>query len=245
MKDLAGFGAGRGVVFKSGDQAMQGTSGRVRKEISIQRLLEWAFADECASVDFEDAGTLAQGYGHVGNAYRMAQRGALGCRVDGGGRSYPDADADLVAAAVAALPEGCGGRSMAVQIAELSRHRRVPDLLEGVVVTMGDVDPVRLSGVVACQAASMNGNAAYQRANTEHLEYMTDTSGLRSKRWEVRQCPVRYRVLHPSIARARRNYLQWRLALLELKQTFVSYNNLSRWCVTTVLPPRAPWQNNV
>ena len=95
--------------------------GRVRREISIQRLLEWAFADECASIDFEDPGTLAHGYGQVGNAYLMAQRGALGCRVDGGGRSWPDHDADIVASALAVLPEGCGGRRMAVAMAEWAR----------------------------------------------------------------------------------------------------------------------------
>lgn len=219
--------------------------GRVRQEISIQRLLEWAFADECASVDFEDEGTLAVGYGHIGNAQRMAQRGALGCRIDGGGRSSPDADADLVAAALAVLPEGCGGRSMAVQIAELARTRRVPSLNEGREIKLKDVPERLWSGVTGCEPAKLFTNKHGLQAGTSLIDRGVDTSGLRARRYDVRVCPVAYMVKSPDIARARRNYLQWRLALTELRQTFVIYNNLSRWAVTAVMPPMRPWINSV
>lgn len=231
MNMLAGIGGSIAVGIQDEGRAMRDAMGRVRQEISIQRLLEWAFADECAQVDFEDAGTLAQGYAQTGNAYRMLQRGALGCRIDGGGRSYPDADADLVAAAVAALPEGCGGRGMAVQIAELARTRRAPDLM--------------LDAVPRCYPVSMNRNQHGGSAMTEHVCYVTDVSGRKPKRWDVRVCPVSYSNVGGEVARARRNYLQWRLALLELKQTFVIYSNLSRWLLTDHLPDPAPWQNNI
>ena len=83
MNARAQFDAAVRAVVQGGDnvagKAMRDTMGRVRKEISIQRLLEWAFADECAQVDFESEGTLAAGYGYIGNAYRMMQRGELGC----------------------------------------------------------------------------------------------------------------------------------------------------------------------
>lgn len=210
--------------------AMRDVMGRVRKEISIQRLLEWAFADECASVDFEDDGTLAQGYGHVGNAYRMAQRGALGCRIDGGGRSYPDSDADLVAAAVSVLPVGCGGRGMAVQIAELARARRVPDAMVG--------------KSVRCVPVQMRENQHGRRAATEQIGDAVDCSGRKVKRWPVLWCPVTYSHSAADIARARRNYLQWYSALMELRQTFEIHNNLSRWSVSAAMPPMRPWQNS-
>jgi hypothetical protein len=203
------------------------TLGRVRQEISIQRLLEWAFADEYASVDFEDAGTLALGYGQSGNAHRMLQRGELGCRIDGGGRSEPHPDADLVAAAVAVLPEGCGGRSMAVQIAELSRTRRVPDAMVGASTRCGPV------------ATRTNRHGV--RGVTESLGYEVDTSGRKAKKMEVLWCPVRYTLSATQIGRARRNYLQWRLALVDLRQTFVIYNNLSRWSLSASLPQHRPW----
>ncbi|MBB3995295.1 hypothetical protein GGR95_002950 [Sulfitobacter undariae] len=249
MNARAMFGAAVQAGVRDGsliaEKAMRDDMGRVRQEISIQRLLEWAFASECAQVDFEDAGTLAAGYGYIGNAYRMAERGALGCRIDGGGRSYPDADADLVAAAVAVLPEGCGGRGMAVQIAELARARKVPDLLDGAVVQMGDLDPARLSGIVGCSPADIHRNRHGARAVKVALGVEPYIDGRKVKRWTVEICPVRYSVQHPGIARARRNYLQWRLALLDLRQTFVSYNNLSRWTLSSTLPPIAPWQNSV
>jgi len=205
--------------------------GRVRQEIGIQRLLEWAFADECASVDFEDEGTLAPGYGHIGNAQRMADRGLLGCRIDGGGRSYPDADADLVAAAVAVLPIGCGGRGMAVQIAELARARRVPDAM--------------VKASVRCVPVGWRQNQHGPRAATQVLGHGIDCSGRKVRRYEVLVCPVTYTHTATDIARARRNYLQWRLALMELRQTFVIHNNLSRWSLSDRLPLTAPWQNSV
>ena len=202
--------------------------GRVRKPISIQSLLEWAFADECASIDFEDEGTLAAGYGSVGNAYLMAQRGALGCRIDGGGRSLPDPDADLVAAAVAVLPEGCGGRRMAVQIAEMARARRVPDAMVG---AQPRCIPVGIR-------QNMHGNWGL----TESLGTAVDTSGRKVKRIDVRWCPVTYTLTADKIGRARRNYLQWWSALMEVRSTFKIYNNLSRWQVLDVMPEMEPWK---
>jgi hypothetical protein len=207
--------------------------GRVRQEISIQRLLEWAFADECASVDFEDAGTLAQGYGGGGPEWVMMQRGVLGCKVDGGGRSDPHPDADLVAAAVAVLPEGCGGRSMAVQIAELSRHRRVPDAMVG-------VDPRP-----HVRPVETKRNKYGTWGGTEHVCYVTDVSGRKPKRFDARVCPVAVHNPAGQIAQARRNYLQWRLALVDLRQTFVVYNNMSRWALSDVLPSMRPWLKTV
>ena len=70
--------SGRRIGKTVAAQAVRDANGRVRRQISIHSLLEWAFADECASIDFEDEGTLAMGYGAIGNAYLMAQRGALG-----------------------------------------------------------------------------------------------------------------------------------------------------------------------
>lgn len=202
--------------------------GRVRQNISIQRLLEWAFADECASIDFEDEGTLAQGYGQVGNAYRMAQRGLLGCKIDGGGRSYPDHDADIVASAVAVLPEGCGGRRMAVQLAELARARSVPEAYVG--------------AVTRCEPVGWRENQHGRRAVTETLGQVADCSGRKVKRHDIRVCPVMFRPAADQIAAARRNYLQWWSALLELRVCLQIHNDMSRWNVTHELPARTPWK---
>lgn len=224
---LSGRQVGKALLPNSAGE----TRGRVRREISIQSLLEWAFADECASIDFEDEGTLAQGYGAVGNAYLMAQRGVLGCRIDGGGTSYPDADADLVASAVAVLPEGCGGRRMAVWIAELARTRAVPDAFVG-------VRP-------RCEPRGWHINPHGRRAETDSLGIEIDTSGPRPRRHDVRVCPVVYRPDGAQVAQARRNYLQWYSALTELRSTFEIHNNLSRWAINSCMPPMMPWKKTV
>ncbi len=225
------FQSGRRVGKTMAAQTSQDGLGRMRRPISIQSLLEWAFADECASIDFEDEGTLAMGYGAVGNAYLMAQRGALGCRVDGGGYSLPDPDADLVAAAVAVLPEGCGGRRMAVQIAELARARAMPDAFVG-------VQP-------RCEPKDWHVNPYGRRAKTMSLGIEIDSSGLRPRRHDVQVCPVVYRPDGGQVAAARRNYLQWWSALSELRITFEIHTNLSRWSVDDCMPPMTPWKKGI
>ena len=223
--------SGRRISRTTTAQAVRDANGRVRRQISIQSLLEWAFADECASIDFEDEGTLAMGYGSIGNAYLMEQRGKLGCRIDGGGRSLPDPDADLVAAAVAVLPEGCGGRRMAVQIAELARARAMPDAFVG-------VEP-------RCEPKEWHVNPHGRRAKTMSLGIEIDSSGLRPRRHDVQVCPVVYRPDGGQVAAARRNYLQWWSALTELRITFEIHTNLSRWSVDDCMPPMTPWKKGI
>lgn len=203
--------------------------GRMRQPISIRSLLEWAFAAECASIDFEDAGTLARGYSSVGTEWVMMQAARLGCRVDGGGRSDPDPDADLVASAVAMLPVGCGGRGMAVQVAELARARMVPECYAGV--------------VPRCVPVGWKGNRHGRSAITEHVCHVEERGLRKVKSVEVRVCPVTYHPQPAAIAAARRNYLAWYGALLDLSATFRIHNNLSRWQVTDELPPCTPWKN--
>lgn len=204
--------------------------GRVQRPISIQRLLEWAFADECASIDFEDPGTIAEGYKNVGAEWVMIQRAELGCKVDGGGRSDPDYDAELVASALAVLPEGCGGRRMAVRVAELARARMVPD--------------THVGEVPKCLPSDWHQNRHGKTAKTEHVEFLTEVGPRKVKRFESRVCPVIYRPAPQSIAMARREYITWWLSLLELRQTFEIYNNLSRWRVTTEMPTKFPWKKS-
>jgi hypothetical protein len=161
----------------------------------------------------------------------MLERGKLGCRIDGGGRSSPHPDADLVAAAVAVLPIGCGGRGMAVQIAELVRARRVPDAMVG--------------RHASCMPVGMRENQHGRQAVTEVIGTGIDLSGRKLKRYDILICPVTYTLSAGEVARARRNYLLWRSALLELRQTFVTYNNMSRWTIVDTLPPVRPWAKSI
>ncbi|MEM9845001.1 MAG: hypothetical protein AAF965_09400, partial [Pseudomonadota bacterium] len=166
--------------------------GRIRKPISIQKLLEWAFADECASIDFEDPGTLSGNLPSFGMEYILMERQRLGCQVDGGGRSDPHPDADLVASAVAVLPVERGGRQMAVQIAELARARAVPDAMIG--------------QKPKCEPLDWVCNRPGGRAKTETIGQASDLRKGRKVDVPVRVCPVTYKPTAAKIAAARRNY---------------------------------------
>ena len=74
---------------------------------------------------------------------------------------------------------------------------------------------------------------------------MIDRSGLRPRRYDVRVCPVVYRPDGAQVAAARRNYLQWWSALIELRTTFELNNSLSRWFVSHNMPPMTPWKKSI
>ncbi|SEP27519.1 hypothetical protein SAMN04490248_1681, partial [Salinihabitans flavidus] len=104
-------------------------AGARMRDIGIRELLEWAFQRECAQLDFDEVGTVGgTGWRGHGTEYVMLERMRLGgMRIDGGGRSLPADDAEIVASTLAALPEARGGRRMAIWIAELARAGRAPD----------------------------------------------------------------------------------------------------------------------
>lgn len=197
--------------------------------ISILGLLDWAFRAECAQLDFDNLGSRASGWGYVSSTAAILQHEQLGCRIDGGGRSDPHPDADVVAAAVAALPEARGGRGMAIAIAEHARTGTVPDW-------------GRDLGAARCQPVAWkrtkNGTFAAR-------EYWTGRG-----RWPETElskdhgyvCPVYFSGSGVEHAARRRGYLDWWGALLELRATFRIYSNLSCWQVTDAMPPRRPWE---
>lgn len=59
--------------------------GAIKRPMSIQRALEWAFRDECARVEFDEMGETAGSLrGGVDGIWLMMQRGRLGCQTDDG-----------------------------------------------------------------------------------------------------------------------------------------------------------------
>jgi len=201
----------------------------VKREISIQSLLEWAFRVEHAQLDLGDAASMVgMSPAHVGMEYVMIERARLGCHIDGGGHSDPHPDADVVASALAVLPAGHGGRAMAIAIAEYARAGRMPDAMAGV--------------KTRCVPASWHTNRHGKHARTELVETIEyGHRGRRVKR-EVRCCPVIFTPTQSQIAAARRFYLNWWGALLDLAATFRVYGGLSGHIVTNSMPPMTPWQ---
>jgi hypothetical protein len=218
------------------DRAMVRASRGSAREIGIWPLIIWAFRSEFAQLDFDDLASEASGRrSHMGMEAILMERCRVGCKVDGGGRSDPHPDADLIAAALATLPEGCGGRRMAVDIVELARAGRCPDW--------------HVEQSIAPVSYMQNRHGLF--SNT------ADAAGLGDAGWPAVQrtrrrggvaeepvlyCPVTIVGTASTIAAKRRAYLQWWSALLELRTTFQLGRDLSAWVVTDAMPPMKPWQ---
>lgn len=211
---LSGWKAGSVLV----DEA-----GRHRRPVSILELLHWAFQRECAQIEFPDDARQ-----EISATYAMMRVYQCGVRVDGGGRSLPHPDADLVAAALSVLPEGCGGRGMAVTIAELARQGSTPDWGDG-------AQP-------QCVPEEWRNSKHGRFAKTVSLGVHRILSRGRVRQVDVRICPVRHLNEASEVARRRRGYMQWWGALLELRQTFRIHDNLSAFVVTDDMPAMRPWE---
>ncbi|OWU78045.1 hypothetical protein ATO3_02695 [Marinibacterium profundimaris] len=218
------LGGGRGVRPARGG----------KREVSIWDLLVWAFAVEKVSMDLDELGAMADARPNFGIEYVLIQRAMLGCTVDGGGRSESHPDADLVASAVASLPEAVGGRGMAVQIAECSRFRLMP-------CWGSDVEP-------RCEPVEWKRNKhglfaarSFWRGDGNMARWPEAQLG----RDDGYVCPVTYRGTASEVAAARRAWLQWRMALAMLRDTFRTRSDLTAFEVTEDLPPVAPWKKPV
>ena len=109
--------------------SMQGRIGRnggtkVKRALGVQAALEWAFRVEQAQLELPPPKNVTEeGFG-FGLEYVLLQRATLGCKVDGGQHkmgSYTHPDAEVIAAAVAGMPDSLGGIRMAIQVAELAQ----------------------------------------------------------------------------------------------------------------------------
>ena len=202
-----------------------------KREVGVLQLIEWAFQREHARVEFDEVARETGPRPGVDTVWHLMEGKRLGCRVDGGGRSDPHHDADIVASALAVLPEVYGGRRMALQIAELARAGQRPDW-------MGDArprcEPIEWSN-------SKHGRFAYR-------EQCRDIGS----RWPADQvtgrddgfvCPVTYTNTARDVAAARRRYLAWHGALLELRHVF-KISHLTSFVVTNCMPPLNPWKRS-
>jgi hypothetical protein len=208
-----------------------GVSG-VKAQISIKGLLEWAFQRECVSLDFSHAGRFGgEPMPSFGMEYVMIERARLGCRVDGGGSSPSHPDADVVAAALAALPEVWGGQRMAIQVAELARAGREPDWMPGATPRCEPVEWV-------CNRHGWHGKA-------EVIGHMQVLRRGRFVNEQVKVVPVRYTPTADQIGRARRGWLAWWNVLREMRTSFQLYGGLTCYEVTDAMPPMQPWRKNV
>jgi hypothetical protein len=215
--------------------SMQGRIGRaggakVKRALGVQAALEWAFRVEQAQLELPPPkDVIEEGYG-FGLEYVLMQQGALGCKVDGGQYkmgSYTHADAEVIAATVAGMPDSLGGIRMAISVAEMARAGITPDWMPGVVPRCVPVDIKRnrhgdraVSVVVGTERALISG------------------------KWrtiEVRACPVTWRPHPEQIASARRGYEDWWQALDWVRDGLVAGRMLREMEVTAAMPKVRPW----
>ncbi|WP_149866425.1 hypothetical protein [Tropicimonas marinistellae] len=212
--------------------------GRQREPIAVQELLEWAFAVECASLDFDE---FAPGR-CVGIEAVLMEQARLGAKIDGGGWSPRATDAEIVAAVVCGMPVQRGGRRMAVMIAELARARQVPDWMPGAVPRLAPAEWKRASrhgGPMARTDVAGHWDEEKWLRNPKN----PTTRIRRVKRHEIRFCPCRWTPSNERISAARRFYLDWWGALLHLQDALRSVG-LDGFKVTSVMPPMTPWRDD-
>jgi len=206
-----------------------GTS--VKRALGVQAALEWAFRVEKAQLELPPPGDVSKEGSSFGLEYVLMHRALLGCKVDGGQYKmggYIHADAEVIAATVAGIPDSLGGKRMAIRVVELARAGLTPDWMPG--------------AVPRCVPVEMKRNRHGDHAVTE----VVGTERVQvSGKWrtvEVRACPVRFSPDSRQIEAARRAYDNWWQALGWIREGLIDGGMLRETELTAALPKRKPWK---
>ncbi|OWU83817.1 hypothetical protein ATO6_15415 [Oceanicola sp. 22II-s10i] len=207
-----------------------GPEPRTRRRLGIAGALEWAFGVERAQLRFDED---SDGFGgRIGIEYVLMQRGRLRAKIDGGGRSPIDVDADLIADAVQwALP-----RSAALRVQDMARSMSMP-WSSPVVPKVEPADWV-------CGRGGWRGRTAdARRLGSEGWMPAERVNRLgRHIREAVKYTPITWAVTPQQVARRRRDHLDWWGDLLTVRTALRSVE--LRWTeITDAMPPMQPWQD--
>ncbi len=207
-------------------------SARVKRALGVQAALEWAFRVEKAQLELPPPpDTTEEGFGFgFGLEYVLMQRAALGCKVDGGQHkmgSYTHADAEVIAATVAGMPDSLGGIRMAIQLTELARAGLTPDWMPGV--------------VPRCVPVETKQNQHGKRAATIVVGIERVLTRGKWRTIDVLACPVTWRPHPEQITSARRGYDDWWLALDWVRDGLIAGRMLREVEVTAAMPKLRPW----
>ena len=216
--------------------SMQGRIGRtggtkVKRALGVQAILEWAFRVERAQLELPLPKDVSEEGFRFGMEYVLLQRGALGCKVDGSQHkmgSYTSADAEVVAATLAGMPDSLGGKRMAIYVAELARAGMTPDWLPG--------------AVPRCVPVETKSNQHGERASTIVVGTERVLSRGKWRTIEVLACPVTWRPHPEQIASARRGYEDWWQALDWVRDGLIAGEMLREVQVTEAMPKSELWK---
>ena len=207
-------------------------SGKVKRALTVQQALEWAFRVEKAQLEHPERPDPERGPGYgFGLEYVLIQRAALGCRIDGGQHKiggYTHEDAEVIAATVAGLPDALGGKRMAIRVAELARAGLTPDWMPG--------------AVPRCVPVETRQNQHGVRAVTQVVATERVLSRGKWRTVEILACPVTFSPHPRQIEDARRAYEDWWAALGWVGETLREGGMLRTVEVTDGMPRRRPWR---
>ncbi|WP_370286913.1 hypothetical protein [Pseudooceanicola nanhaiensis] len=215
------------------DAASRGISDRPQKRevrrIGVRGALEWAFGIEHASLRFDDADYFG---GCFGVEYLLMERGRLKAKIDGGGRSPIDDDADLIADAVQwALPRGS-----ALRVQAMAKAMSMP--------WSSPLVPKVEPAAWVCGRGGWRGRTADARGlGAEGWRPMDRVNRLgRRVREAVLYTPITWAVSPQQVARRRRDHLDWWGDLLTVRNALRGVD--LRWIeVTDAMPPMQPWKD--
>ncbi|SEN85504.1 hypothetical protein SAMN04488003_14510 [Loktanella fryxellensis] len=208
-------------------------SAKVKRTLGVQGALEWAFRVEQAQLELPPPkDVVEEGFG-FGLEYVLLQRALLGCKVDGGQHkmgSYTHPDAEVIAAAVAGMPDSLGGIRMAIQVAELARAGMTPDWMPGV--------------VPRCVPLETKNNQHGERAKTIVVGAERVKTRGKWRTVDLLACPVTWRPHPEQIASARRGYEDWWQALDWVRDGLIVGKMLREVDVSTTMPRMRPWKRS-
>ena len=204
---------------------------KVKRALGVQAVLEWAFRVEKAQLELPPPQDVSEESSGFGLEYVLMQRAALGCKVDGGQYkmgSYTHADAEVIAATVAGMPDSLGGKRMAIRVAELARAGMTPDWMPG--------------AVPRCVPVEIKRNRHGDHAVTEVVGTVRVQVRGKWRTVEVRACPVRFSPDSRQIEAARRAYDDWWQALGWIRDGLIDGGMLREIELTGAMPKVRPWE---
>jgi len=208
---------------------------RVKRALGVQAALEWAFRVEKAQLELPERPDPERGSGTgtgFGLEHVLLQRAALGCKVDGGQYKmggYTHADAEVIAATVAGMPDSLGGKRMAIRVAELARAGLTPDWMPG--------------AVPRCIPVETRQNQHGERATTVVVGIERVLTRGKWRSVEVLACPVTWRPHPEQIAFVRRGYDDWWQALSWVRDGLIDGGMLREIELNGAMPKVKPWQD--
>lgn len=218
--------------------------GRDKRRLSVRMALEWAFMTECAQLDLDDR-TGDYGPGNVGTEYILMQRMRLGnVRIDGGGRSAPHSDADLIASALTRLSQIRGNIGLALSVAEHARAGRPPEWMPDARPKIEPAEWMPKRGFAMRPMAKTEVVRRYYREVVTKHPKNPQRKITRRVKVEDSWCPCVWPVTIQEIEGARWSYVRWVVALEWMRDHLRRSVDLETIEITDHLPPYRPWGTN-